>query len=605
MTGTSVSDTSASRASVSGTGVPGTGAAGTGTSGTAGTHGSRAGRAPATLRQSLRRALGVAGVALGVLVLFALVSVVQVVRAQQDVTDLYYRAVSEANRGYRSLLDAETGVRGYALTADPAALQPFTDVVEADDGGTTADLEDDLARDVELIEARERAVEVARTWFVEFAQPTVAAVEAGGTAAASRQDVERGRVLFEEVRIAVDDYLAEIQAHRDVALERLETWTRLLVASTAALVLGALAVGAGLWVVLGRSITGPLAALAADTREVSSGVLTHPVRTTGPGEIAALASDVETMRQVLVRQVDEAARGAARLTDAHRRLTVQAEELQRSNRDLEQFAYVASHDLQEPLRKVASFTQLLQKRYGGQLDERADQYIEFAVDGAKRMQRLIQDLLGFSRVGRLAGESVDVDLAGALADATANLDETIAEADATVTHDGLPVVRVERALVVQLLQNLVGNAVKFRDPARPPIVHLSARRSGDQWEVECRDNGIGIDEQYAERVFVIFQRLHPKDSYEGTGIGLSLCKRIVEHHGGQIWVAPVTDGAGTSIRFTLPAVPQDGPADQPADGAVPSLPTTSLTTSPTTSPTMDPVTSTTTSAPGREEDRRP
>jgi signal transduction histidine kinase len=591
----------------------------TGVTGGSGTLATRVARTPTTLRESLRRALSVAGVALGVLVLFALVSVVQVVRAQQDVTDLYYRAVAEANRGYRSLLDAETGVRGYALTADPAALQPFTDVVEADDGGTTADLEDDLARDVELIEARERAVEVARTWFVDFALPTVAAVEDGGTAAVSPEDVERGRVLFDAVRDAVDDYLAEIQAHRAAALDRLETWTRLLVASTAALVLGALAVGFGLWVVLGRSITEPLAALAADAREVGSGVLGHPVRATGPGEIAALAADVETMRQVLVRQVDEAADAAARLTDAHRRLTEQAEVLQRSNRDLEQFAYVASHDLQEPLRKVASFTQLLQKRYGGQLDERADQYIDFAVDGAKRMQRLIQDLLGFSRVGRLSGEAVDVDLAGALADATANLDQAIAEAGATVTHDRLPVVRAERALVVQLLQNLVGNAVKFRDPARPPHVHLTARRSGDRWELECRDNGIGIDEQYADRVFVIFQRLHPKDSYEGTGIGLSLCKRIVEHHGGEIWIAPVTDGAGTSIRFTLPAVPAvpsvpavpDGvpayPPDDVPDGVVDHV----LAPVPDRGPDdpgarslPNPLTPTT-SAPGREEDRRP
>ncbi|WNB84865.1 ATP-binding protein [Cellulomonas sp. ATA003] len=270
------------------------------------------------------------------------------------------------------------------------------------------------------------------------------------------------------------------------------------------------------------------------------------------------------MRRTLVRQVQEAASASTELSEAHRRLTEQAEELQRSNRDLEQFAYVASHDLQEPLRKVASFTQLLQKRYGGQLDERADQYIEFAVDGAKRMQRLIQDLLGFSRVGRMNGRTVDVDMADALSEAVSNLDEAIAEAGATVIHGDLPVIRGERPLLVQLLQNLVGNAVKFRAPDRAAEVRVTAWRSAGAWEFECRDNGIGIDAQYAERVFVIFQRLHAKDAYEGTGIGLSLCKKIVEHHGGHIWVEPTDDGPGTRIRWTLP-IPVE--ADTPEGGA--------------------------------------
>jgi signal transduction histidine kinase len=522
-------------------------------------------RAPTTLRESLRRALTAAAVVLGVLVLCAVTSVVQVIRAQDDVTNLYFGALTEANDGYIRLLDAETAVRGYALTADPVTLEPYTRALGGpDDERTTANLEDSLARDTELLAARERAVEAARTWVLEFAEPTIAAVQAEGVAGVTPEEVEQGRVLFDELRDQVETYLGEIRERRAEALDRLDTWTRLLVGATGALVLGAVAVGIALWTTLGRRVTRPLAALAADAREVSSGTLSHRVRATGPGEIAALAADVETMRQVLVRQVEEAAQASAELTHAHRLLTEQAAELERSNRDLEQFAYVASHDLQEPLRKVASFTQLLQKRYGGQLDERADQYIEFAVDGAKRMQRLIQDLLGFSRVGRIAGQAVDVDLAAALADATANLDEAIRESGAQVTHDELPVVRGELPLLVQLLQNLVGNAVKFRDPENAPRVHLSARRVGDSWELECRDNGIGIDPQYAERVFVIFQRLHPKDTYEGTGIGLSLCKKIVEHHGGAIWIEPVTDGPGTSIRWTLPALPADAEPDATA-----------------------------------------
>jgi signal transduction histidine kinase len=523
---------------------------------------SRLTRPPRTLRVALGRALAVAAAVLGVLVLCALTATVQVIRSQDDVTDLYFRAIGEANDGYIRMLDAETGVRGFALTGDPATLAPYERAIGGSDGQSTAELADELAVDAELAAARDAAVESARVWFVDFAQPTIEAVQAGGPQAVSPADVERGRLLFDDTRGAVESYLDQILERRAEADDRLQTWTRVLVASTAVLALGALAVGVGLWVTLGRSVTRPLAALAADTRQVGSGDLAHQVRATGPGEIAALAHDVETMRRVLVRQVEEAASASAELGEAHRRLTDQAAELERSNRDLEQFAYVASHDLQEPLRKVASFTQLLQKRYGGQLDERADQYIEFAVDGAKRMQRLIQDLLGFSRVGRVAGDVGEVDMAEALRDATSNLEEAIRESGAQVTGDGLPVVHGERTLLVQLLQNLVGNAVKFHDPHEAPRVRLSARRVEDSWEFECRDNGIGIDPQYAERVFVIFQRLHPKDTYEGTGIGLSLCKKIVEHHGGQIWIEPVTDGPGTSIRWTLPAVTTSA---EPAD----------------------------------------
>ena len=341
-------------------------------------------------------------------------------------------------------------------------------------------------------------------------------------------------------------------------MDELALWTLVAAGTVALLVAAAVALGIALWVTLRRWILEPLDSLAADARAVSSGDLRHPVATIGPGEIASLADDVERMRVALVDQVQVLESSRAEIAVAHELLTEQAEELRRSNRDLEQFAYVASHDLQEPLRKIASFTQLLQKRYGGQMDERADQYIAFAVDGAKRMQQLIQDLLGFSRVGRVGGEVSDVDLAVALSAALENLSESVAESGAVVTHDELPVVRGERPLLTQLFQNLVGNAIKFRDPSRPPTVHLSARRVGDSWELECRDNGIGIDPQYAERVFVIFQRLHAKDVYEGTGIGLSLCKKIVEFHGGRIWIEQ-PEGVGTSIRWTLPAADDPTP----------------------------------------------
>ena len=238
---------------------------------------------------------------------------------------------------------------------------------------------------------------------------------------------------------------------------------------------------------------------------------------------------------------------------ANQRLEEQAEELERSNRDLEQFAYVATHDLQEPLRKVASFCQLLQRRYGGQLDERADQYIAFAVDGAQRMQRLINDLLAFSRVGRTTEGFEPVDLDAVATAAVAQLEAMRAEVDGSVELGELPVVRGDRTLLRQLLVNLVGNALKFRRPDVPPQVRVRARQGWRRLGDHVADNGIGIEPEFADKVFVIFQRLHARDSYPGTGIGLALAKKIVEYHGGRIWHRRRPHGPGTTIRFTLPA----------------------------------------------------
>jgi signal transduction histidine kinase len=335
-------------------------------------------------------------------------------------------------------------------------------------------------------------------------------------------------------------------------LDAVRQWNHVLLWVILVLVLLVIGMGLFVWRALRHGVTEPLARLASAVRAASTGSHEHEIPVEGSGEVAALAADVEHMRRELVQQVEQLRESHAETERAHELLRAQTRELERSNRDLEQFAYVASHDLQEPLRKVASFTQLLQKRYGGQLDERADQYIGFAVDGARRMQRLIQDLLSFSRVGRSGAVPVDVDLEAVLAQVLRDLDERIADAGAVVTHDPLPVVRGERALLAMLLTNVVSNAVKFRHPERTASVHLSARREGDHWEISCADNGIGIDPQYAERVFVIFQRLHPKEVYTGTGIGLALVKRVVEHHGGRVWIEP-SDGGGTTVRWTLQA----------------------------------------------------
>jgi signal transduction histidine kinase len=344
------------------------------------------------------------------------------------------------------------------------------------------------------------------------------------------------------------------------SVARVQDSTQILIAAIVILVVVVVAVGVFAWRDLERSVTDPLARLARASRLAAGGDHEHAIPVEGTNEVAALAADVEHMRRELVQQVAEVRESHAETERAHELLREQAlelersnRELERSNRDLEQFAYVASHDLQEPLRKIASFTQLLQKRYGGQLDQRADQYIGFAVDGAKRMQQLIQDLLSFSRVGRSGAAPQDVDLEDVLAQVLRDLSVRIAESHAQVTHDPLPAVSGERPLLAMLLANLVGNGLKFRHPDRPPHVHLSARPVGGAWELSCTDNGIGIDPKYAERVFVIFQRLHPKDVYSGTGIGLALVKRVVEHHGGRVWVEPAPDG-GTTVRWTLPAV---------------------------------------------------
>ena len=226
------------------------------------------------------------------------------------------------------------------------------------------------------------------------------------------------------------------------------------------------------------------------------------------------------------------------------------EELRRSNAELEQFAYVASHDLQEPLRTVTGMVGLLQQRYKGQLDERADEYIHFAVDASERMQQLINDLLDFSRVERKGKPFTTVKMENVLHTALANLQTAIAESEAHITHDPLPTVMADAGQLTQVLQNLISNAIKFREE-KPPKIHISAEKKENGWQFAVRDNGIGIDPQYFERVFLIFQRLHTRSKYPGTGIGLALCKKIIERHGGKMWIESELK-RGATFFFTIP-----------------------------------------------------
>jgi PAS domain S-box-containing protein len=263
--------------------------------------------------------------------------------------------------------------------------------------------------------------------------------------------------------------------------------------------------------------------------------------------IEIMLSPLESIDGILVTA---AIRDITTRKSAEAHLVEKVEELYRSNQELEQFAYLASHDLQEPLRMVASYTQLLSRRYKGQLDSDADEFIAFAVDGANRMQRLIQDLLTYSRVGTTGGGLLDTSSEEALQKALINLRASIEESGAVVTHDPLPTVLADEMQLIQLFQNLVGNAIKYQRPGVPRI-HVSAiENNKEEWAFSVQDNGLGIEPQYFERIFGMFQRLHKREESAGTGIGLAICRKIVERHGGRISVES-QPGLGSTFRFNL------------------------------------------------------
>ncbi len=310
---------------------------------------------------------------------------------------------------------------------------------------------------------------------------------------------------------------------------------RILVRSVLALLLGYLLLPGSV------ILSGEMPLLASWPLEGEAGLIYILV---GVAFLAFIGFDVAGRRNL--------ARLAALDTAARER---SAQALARSNRDLEQFAYVASHDLQEPLRMVASYTELLRRRYGGKLDAEADEFIGYAVDGATRMRRLIDDLLAFSRVGTGGRPFEPVRLDGALDEALLNLEVARRDSGAVLQRDPLPTVPGDAVQLAQVFQNLVGNAIKFAKPGQAPRVRVTARDLGEEWEVAVADEGIGIAPQHIGRLFVIFQRLQPRDAAPGNGIGLALVKRILERHGGRVWVESVP-GEGSTFHFTLPKRPR-------------------------------------------------
>jgi signal transduction histidine kinase len=451
------------------------------------------------------------------------------------------------------LLNQETGVRGYALTARHDFVIPYYQGLTGQ-GQQVVRLRQLLSGMSTANDELNVVLQRAAFWQSTYAQTTINHVTASGKPLVGAP-ASLGKAEFDRIRAALATLQDDLATQRQHAVGTLHNSSQVLDATlvviAVALLLTVLVLAFGLW----RSAIHPLNRLAADARQVAGGDFEHQVEPGGPAEMRAVGLDVNRMRERILAELSA-------LREANADLEARTEDLQRSNSELEQFAYVASHDLQEPLRKVASFCQLLQRRYAGRLDAKADEYIEHAVDGAKRMQALINDLLAFSRVGRTAQHREPVSCAVLLAQAWANLAPEVRRTHATIEVGELPVVLGETTLLTAVFQNLLNNALKFRAD-EPPRISVSVRRDGADWLFSFSDNGIGIEPEYADRIFVIFQRLHDKAAYPGTGIGLAMVKKIIEYHGGRIWL-DTTVTTGARFGFTLPALPED--EDENADG---------------------------------------
>ncbi|HEY9601515.1 MAG TPA: CHASE3 domain-containing protein [Allocoleopsis sp.] len=410
-----------------------------------------------------------------------------------------------------SVKDAETGQRGYLLTGQEPYLEPYTIAMATIDReiaqlkrltATNPNQQQQLISLEPLI--RNKLAELKETIDLKNNKSSAAAQQVVLT--------DRGKELMDRIR-------ATIQHMQEQEHEQLQDW------------------------------------LKAKELEARSGQLTFFV-----GVIFTLIAFYLVYRTVQQETRDrKQAEASLRQLNEHLEAKVQerTSELQEanvnllhSNRELEQFAYVASHDLQEPLRAVNSYAQLIVRKYQGNLDAKADKYLAYIMDGATRMQQLIDDLLSFSRVGTRGKSLEPTDGEAVLSQVLDNLQIAIAQSHAVVTHDPLPTIMGDEIQLIQLLQNLIGNAIKFRRE-EPPNVHVSAEPRENEWIFSVRDNGIGMEPEYFDRIFMIFQRLHSRSEYPGTGIGLAVCKKIVERHGGRIWLES-TPGVGTTFFFTIP-----------------------------------------------------
>ncbi|MFE9680719.1 ATP-binding protein [Streptomyces sp. NPDC006285] len=465
----------------------------------------------------------------------------------EELVDVRSPALTVAIRLEAAVLNQETGIRGYGLTGTTDFITPYRQGL-AEQKANRAELAELLRDDSAGLADLKAVQDAVTTWQERIARP-VAAEPPGSPSPLASERAAEGKATFDVVRVALSNQQERLRADSARARDDLLSTMTLRNWVFSAIAVLIVVLTALIFEGLRRGINRPLERLGADARAISGGDFEHPITPTGPADLRRLSVEIDFMRRRLVREL-------AVSEETRLRLDAQAADLQRSNAELEQFAYVASHDLQEPLRKVSSFTQLLQRRYGGQLDSRADQYIDFAVDGANRMQVLINDLLDFSRVGRLHNAHQSVDLDKVLERTLSALSVGIEEAGAVITHDPLPTLVADPTQLGMLWQNLIGNAVKFRRPGVAPKIHITAAEEDDLWRFTVTDNGIGIAPEYTDKIFVIFQRLHTKDAYAGSGIGLAMCKKIVEFHGGTIAVDP-TYHDGARFTFTLAAQPPE------------------------------------------------
>jgi signal transduction histidine kinase len=481
-------------------------------------------------------------------------------------------AQAQAYRLQESVLEQQNGVRGYGITGERSFLAPYTtgQATESSAAARLTGLLDGAQPMAGDLRAIQRAV---AHWRASYAAPLIAAAAHGplnGTEIPLLNGSEQAFNQLNRLFATQNTHLAQ-QVTRDSAsigrIRAINNWTFTtvpVIVLIAAIVLA---------LILSRAVLRPLNRLRASARQVVNGDFDQRIEPTGPADLRAVTADIEAMRSSLVAAVDGARSAQEFAASQAADLDGQAAELMRSNAELEQFAYVASHDLQEPLRKVASFCQLLERRYGDQLDDRGRQYIDFAVDGAKRLQVLINDLLTFSRVGRGNEIRTELSLDQPLDAAIGAMDAAIEEKGAVIERPAeLPEVMGDPTLLAVLWQNLISNGIKFAVPDRAPVIKItSAEAPDDMWKFCVADNGIGISPEFSDKIFIIFQRLHGRDAYPGTGIGLALCKRIVEHHGGEISLDPDYSG-GTQICFTLPRIKseildtEDVPSSAAAEG---------------------------------------
>jgi signal transduction histidine kinase len=455
------------------------------------------------------------GTALAILILVGVLSYRSMVQSDDDrqwVTHTH-QVLEKLDAVLTNLLDIETGERGYIITGEGSYLDPYNDAL---------DRVHQNVKDVRELTAdnsvQQRALDHLEPMISEVLgavrHPIEIRTREGLAAGAKSVRTGPGKQFMDQIR----GQLSEMKQEEDRLLKsRTEEAAKSSRNTRTAIAIGeVLAVG---FLCLAGIIVG---------REMGR-------RGRAEEEVRALNADLEQ-----------------RVADRTAELNERAKELARSNSELQQFAYVASHDLQEPLRMVASFTQLLAKRYGEKLDDDARDFINYAVDGATRMQTLISDLLNYSRVGTQGKPLEPTDSEALFKRVLESLRFSIEETGATIVSDPLPTVMADPQQLGQLFQNLLTNAIKFHGE-EPPHIRISTERNGNDWKISVRDNGIGISQEHADRIFIIFQRLHTKTEYPGTGIGLAICKKIVERHGGRIWIEP-SPGGGTTFCFTILAV---------------------------------------------------